>query len=239
MVPLRYAANRTVTVAQWDGGQYHANAVWRSTGGNFVDHLLAYEPRWHFVYHQGGDLYQFEDAFVAGDGIRVMKPAGLTAPQITSTASTTAAIDTPYAYDDVDGLPEATGDAPLWWSLADGPAAARADPATGEIIWTPTSSGSFDFTLLVENDVGSAEQSFTVHVQDPNADAGVPPDAGPGPDAPSADADADNGGEIVDDGCSCRLDARRGSDPRSTLLLLLVVACALRASRKPRGRPYS
>jgi len=229
MVPLRFAANRAVTVAQWDGAEYRANAVWRATGGVFEDRLLAYEPRWHSIYHQGGDLFQFEDAFVAGDGVRVVKPVGLSLPEITSTASTAAVVGRPYAYDDADGLPDATGDAPLWWSLVGGPPVARADPATGQITWTPSSGGPVTLTLRLENDLGAAEQTFTVQVDDPSAaDAGVTPDAGAGQDAPSADA---TGGSISE-GCDCSVQASSREQAAGTLCVVLVVGLALRRRRR-------
>jgi len=233
MVPLRIASNRTVTVAQWDGAQYHANAVWRATGGSFVDRVLAYEPRWHFVYSGGGDLYEFEDAFVAGDGVRVMKPAGLSAPSITSAPDTAAAIGTPYAYDSADGRPDATGDAPLWWSLSSGPAAARADPATGAIDWTPTAGGPVELTLRVENDVGADEQTFTVVVAGADVDAGLVPDAGPEPDA-SSDAGSGNdagSGRLTGDGCDCSLESRGRGPGFGWLLFVLAV---LRGTRRRR-----
>ena len=70
----------------------------------------------------------------------------------------------------------------------------------GEITWTPTSNGPFDLTLRVENDVGAAEQTFTVHVEDPSADAGVADDAGVGPNSSGADAGPDDSDP---DDCSC------------------------------------
>ncbi len=235
MVPLRFAANRAVTVAQWDGSQYHANAVWRATGGSFVDRLLAYEPRWHFVYHDGGDLFELEDEFVSGDGVRVMKPVGLNAPAITSTPDQSASPGVPYAYDSDDGLPEATGDAPLWWSLASGPAAARVDPATGAIEWTPAATGSIELSLRVENDVGADEQTFTVEVQGPAADAGATADAASGPDA-----GIDAGGSIDSgDGCDCTVEPGRDAPPSGWLVVAFGVFFFLRVGSRRTGRRKS
>jgi hypothetical protein len=216
LVPLSIATHRTVTVSQYDGEAYHANAVWLSTGGSFVDRLLAYEPRWHYEYWNGGDLYQFEDAFVPGEGVRVEHPVGRTAPVITSTARTTAEIGSPYSYDD-DGLPAATGDEPLWWSVTSGPAEARLDPAIGELSWVPDEAGSVTIVLRVANDLGFAEQSFTVEVVDPNA-----PDGGTSGDA----GEAGDGGSSADNivgGCGCSAGTRsdRGAIMGGGFLLLL------------------
>jgi len=231
MVPLRIASNRTVTVAQWDGAQYHANAVWRSTGGAFRDRLLAYEPRWHHVYSEGADLYEFEDAFAAGDGVRVAKALDRQGPTITSTPATTGQLGVAYRYDS-DGLPEATGDSPVWWSITDGPAGARADPATGAIEWTPATAGSHAFILRVDNDVSSAAQSFTVQIQGaaPDAGASTAPDAGA-----AAATDAGNPASDGDAyGCGCAVGHR--DTPRVPWALPILGLAAFVVARRQRRR---
>ena len=228
MVPVELASQRLVTVAQYDGSQYHANAVWQSTAGAFAKRLLAYEPRYHSEYWNGGDLYQFEDAFVSGEGVQVMLPRGRTPPEITSSPRLAGAIGVAYSYD-ADGLPEATGEPPLWWSIESGPAAARADP-TGHIHWTPAAAGTFELVLRVDNDLGFARQTFDVEVVDP-----LRPDAGPtdGDASPSLDGGSGDGGGGFDNsagGCACSAGDRRGG--AGLIALGLVVAALLRGRRK-------
>ena len=77
----------------------------------------------------------------------------------------------------------------------------------------------------MENDVGAADQTFTVHVEGPSADAGVAPDAAVGPDAQHADAGPGDGGS---DGCACSAHPLGRNRAAGTLSLFLLVVLALR-----------
>ncbi|HEX6886176.1 MAG TPA: Ig domain-containing protein [Planctomycetota bacterium] len=87
------------------------------------------------------------------------------APEITSVAGTSAFLGSPYLYD-ADGRAEASGDAPLVWSLAGAPAGFTIQPGTGLVSWTPAALGSFPVTLRVTNAHGTATQSFSVAVSE-------------------------------------------------------------------------
>ena len=199
MVPLEVDVPRSTVVGQWDGAAYHRVATWRPTGGFALRHI-PYEPRWPHVYWSGGVLFEFEDAFVAGAGIRVGEPRVLTAPTITSAPPTVGEVGVPLDY-----TPTGAGDAPFWWSLAERPSGARVSFATGALSWVPPAPGGYAFTLRLENDVGSAVQSFSVDVpggSDDAVDAGDDGGLGEGwwdgSDAWGPEADAD--GEPLEDG---------------------------------------
>ena len=84
-----------------------------------------------------------------------------TAPTITSTPVTTALRGQPYAYSVV-----ASGSAPLAFSLVTGPAGMGVNSATGLVSWTPPTPGTFAVAVRVSNGVGSAEQPFTITVNE-------------------------------------------------------------------------
>lgn len=149
---------RTTTAAQWDGDAYHRGATWRASGGTVRRHI-PYDPQWPFVYDGRGVLFEFEDAFVAGEGIRVGEPAAVVPITIDSEADLAASIGVPWSY-----APVATGEGPRWWSLPEGPGDADIDPATGVITWTPGEAGSYAFTLRVDDEYGRDEQSFVVEL---------------------------------------------------------------------------
>ncbi|MCL4858164.1 MAG: fibronectin type III domain-containing protein [Caldilineaceae bacterium] len=83
------------------------------------------------------------------------------APTINSAPLTTALRGQPYAYSVV-----ASGSAPLAFALVKGPDGMSVDPTTGLLSWTPSDVGSFAVTVRVSNAVGSAEQAFSVVVND-------------------------------------------------------------------------
>lgn len=163
-VEITFDAERSTDVGQWDGAAYHRGATWRASAG-FVTRHAPYDPRWPFVYDGTGVLFQFADAFVAGEGIRVAEPRQLLAPAIESEPQLDAELGVPWSY-----APQGRGDAPHWWSLAAGPGAADIDPATGLIEWTPPTAGRYAFTLWLDNDVGRAEQSFVLAVAEAGLD---------------------------------------------------------------------
>ncbi len=233
IIPLQVDVPRQTVAAQWDGSAYHRAAEWQPTAG-FELRRLGYEPRWPYVYSQGGVLFEFEDAFVAGDGILVMEPAGGTAPTIVSSPPVTVELGSgPLVY-----AASGTGDTPVWWSLAAFPTGARVAHDTGTVTWTPTQAGTADFLLRLENDWGADEQGFTVQVSASGGPDAGSPDAGPSPldgsigdGSVSADASADGGGARPDaradgggeppdgagGGCGCHTTARL---PGGWLLLL-------------------
>ena len=186
IVPTTLDAPRAVEVQQYDGAAYHRVASFRATSA-LVDRFVPYEPRWPFPYWKNGVLFQFDDAFVAGDGVVVAKHPGLVAPQITTVPPRTVPIGVQMQYD-----PEGTGDGAWWWALPIAPPSASVDPATGVITWTPDATGSHDFELRLQTDVGEAVQAFVVVV-----DAGAVDDEG---GATSADATGPAGSDATTDG---------------------------------------
>jgi len=246
-VPVEHDAPRATDVGQWDGDAYHRVASWTASGGTVVKHV-PYDPAWPFVYADDGVLFQFEDDFVAGNGIVVHEPGVLVPPTIDSPAPTDAPLGQPFDY-----APIASGDEPRWWSLVDGPALARIDPATGVITWTADEPGTYAFHVRLDNEVGFAEQIFEVDA------AGEGTTDGPGPQGDSSGAADDAGttdGSVTDatagtgsddglggidpgargddGGCSCRAPAQ----PRGMLVPLLFLWAVWRRQAL-RGRALS
>lgn len=177
MIPLNVEMEQRITVGQWDGDQYHRLATWQpQTGRRFIP----YEPKWPFVYYDGGVLFQFADPKFTGEGVRVQESVGLLAPSITSSPPTIGWIGEPVSY-----AATGEGDAPFWWSLATFPTGARVDRGTGVVSFVPTAPGTYAFTLALDNDAGRAEQPFEVVVE--------PEDTG-GPDTGDSDTDVDDTG---------------------------------------------
>lgn len=222
MIPLTVDVPRTDTVQQWDGGVYHDVARWQATSGEVL-RRIPYEPRWPHVYWSDGVLFQFSDAFAAGDGIRVAEPTPLVAPSFTNTPSPLARVGEPWTWD-----AEATGDAPFWWSLERFPAGARVDNATGLVTWTPTSAGDHPFTVRVANDAGSADYLFTLVASGAEGDDTAPPETG---DPPDTGAPAKDGA----DGCGCAAPASGGaSGGGGSLAALAGLVVASYGSRRRR-----
>jgi hypothetical protein len=186
LVPVDHDAPRATVVAQWDGEAYHRVASWTASAAMVIKHV-PYDPAWPFVYADDGVLFEFEDAFVDGDGIVVHEPVELVPPTIESAAPTAAELDVAFDY-----VPTAAGDEPRWWSLMDGPALARIDPATGAIAWTPDAPGTYAFVVRLDNRVGTDEQAFEVEVAD-----GAGLDTGEG--ATTAPADGDETAQDLED----------------------------------------
>ena len=53
---------------------------------------------------------------------------------------------------------------PFWWSLTNFPTGARIDAEDGVLIWSPMEDGAFTFTVMLENNWGSTEQTFSYMV---------------------------------------------------------------------------
>jgi hypothetical protein len=84
------------------------------------------------------------------------------APSITSSPNPLAVVRTAYGYD-ADGRAEASGAAPIAWSLFRGPPGFSID-TSGQVAWVPESTGSFAISLQAANAHGVATQSFSVEV---------------------------------------------------------------------------
>jgi hypothetical protein len=80
-------------------------------------------------------------------------------PRVSSSPVTSASVGTPYRY-----TVQTTGYPRPSFSLQSAPAGMSIHPDTGEIQWTPGSSGSYNATVQVQNAHGSDMQSFTVNV---------------------------------------------------------------------------
>jgi hypothetical protein len=236
-VPLTVDAPRTTRAAQWDGEDMHRATTWRPTAG-FVRRSVPYEPRWPLVYAEGGVLFEFQDEFVAGEGILVEEPPVFTPPSITSQPPTDGEPGLEIVY-----APSGAGDPPFWWSLADGPVGVEVDPASGALAWTPEVAGDVAFSLVLDSDLGSARQDFVIHVEAPAVDtsgeassstgessgesAGEPATSGDAPTTgdtptsggPAGPGDATGGADSPDDaGCGCRT---AGPTPWAWLVLAL------------------
>src|SRR5690606_21524780 len=105
--------------------------------------------------------------------IVVQDEAGVVAPSILSVPERTVAAGQPYRYDD-DSRPAARGDRPLAWSLGKrvgnqlegAPDGMRVDPATGEVVWTPTAGqiGTVSVVLAASNAAGTDLQEWEIEI---------------------------------------------------------------------------
>ncbi len=159
VIPLQIDAPRATEAQQWDGTAYHTETRWQPTGGP-TTRFIPYEPRWPFDYDgNGGVLFQFADAFVQNDGVRVKESSGITLPAIESQPPATGVVGTPLGY-----TATGNGDEPSWWGLRELPIGARIDHASGAVDWTPPAAGDYLFTVVLQNNWGRDEQSFIVQV---------------------------------------------------------------------------
>ncbi|MCB0164434.1 MAG: putative Ig domain-containing protein [Anaerolineae bacterium] len=90
----------------------------------------------------------------------VITVAALSAPVITSTPVTQAAVGEAYNYD-VDAVGSPT---PTYDLAAPVPSGMTINPTTGVISWTPTASGPVNVTVTASNSEGTATQTFTINV---------------------------------------------------------------------------
>ncbi|UCG62924.1 MAG: putative Ig domain-containing protein [Candidatus Zixiibacteriota bacterium] len=81
------------------------------------------------------------------------------APSFTSTPITTGSVGVLYTYDaDASGYPAPT------YALTTYPSGMTIDPVTGEVEFTPGSSGDYDVVIEATNDYGTDYQSYTINV---------------------------------------------------------------------------
>lgn len=213
---MTYEAFRSVEVEEWDGSAYHGVLNLATTTAPETV-FVAYDPRWWFLYTSDGSLFQFNDAFVSGQGVTIYEPEDCEPPAIDSSPPRTEiAASTIYAY-----TPSATGAEPRLWFL-DGPPGATVGRDSGAVLWTADPlAGDFDFSLEVQNDCGSDLLAWTVTTLLPEEEPEVePPDTieplEPVPDA--ADASSDTSADVPQDdsdptpwspdqdgGCGCSL----------------------------------
>lgn len=208
LVPIRYRAARRTSVQQWDGERYHEVAKLAATGAAFATTYIPYDPALHFDYDDGV-LFQFDDAFVAGQGIEVGSIEIPAPPRIVSTAPTDAVIGEPSVY-----APEVESDGDVVWELeTELPIeAARIDPRTGELAFTLPGATAVTMTLRVRNDGGADEQLIQIAPRAALADAGAGVDGGTDETNDGGhDVDAATGArEPVGGSCSCRVGRSRG-----------------------------
>jgi len=227
------------SVEQWDGDAYHPNIRLASAANTDVG-WIPYDPAIYLAYSGASALYQFDDAFVAGQGIEVLEAADVLEPTIFTDAVPGATVGQPWSV-----TLSAGGDPPLLWSLVKAPIGMAIGLQSGELAWTPSSSDtpSVSITVKLRNDSGTVTRDYTVNVADPSSpDAASPdgsahdakPDGVPGADGsassdtglngsdaqPGADSapPAWNGNES-DEGCSCRAGAGASRAPFAWLVI--------------------
>jgi Leucine-rich repeat (LRR) protein len=168
--PIRYTADGgyyEVSSATTPGGPYTVKGVTanKSTGSFTVSGLLP-STTYYFVvrtYTPAANVQKSAlwSSYTAAVAATTQAETTQTAPTITSTPVTTALRGQPYAYSVV-----ASGSAPLAFLLVTGPAGMGVNSATGLVSWTPSTPGTFAVAVRVSNSVGSAEQPFTITVNE-------------------------------------------------------------------------
>ncbi len=89
--------------------------------------------------------------------VNVQEPAA--PPAITSSPPGNGKVGEAFVY-----AAQASGTAPLAWSVQAGPPAVTIDATSGLVTWTPVSAGTFGLAIVVSNSAGSDVQNFTVVV---------------------------------------------------------------------------
>ncbi len=102
--------------------------------------------------------------------------AGENAPTITSSASTSGSVNTPYAYN-VNATDPDAGDT-LTYSLQLAPAGMGIDPQSGLITWTPDSTGPADVDVIVTDSTGRTDRQIYLILVN-NGDDDQPPALAP------------------------------------------------------------
>ena len=156
---MTFQALRELTVQQWNDVVYTDVLNLANTSGGVETVVVPFDPRWFFLYTPDGALFQFADAFVAGQGIVVYNSDTCDPPEI-GTEPPEAELDEGAHF---ELIPAASGQEPMLWFL-DGPAGATVDRETGQVLWTAAFTGveGEDFILKVENDCGFDELTWTI-----------------------------------------------------------------------------
>ncbi len=228
IVPLDLQLGQPIRFQQWDGNDYHRIAEW--TAGN-KQRFAPYEPEWPYIYWSDGVLFQFHDDNYTGESIAVKEATGFEPPTLTSNPPLSGDIDTPLTY-----LVQAEGITPFWWSLFEFPTGARINHETGELLWKPSETGEYTFTIVVENDHGSAEQQFVyeVTVEDSPEDTGAsnPTDTGNIEYTNDTAESSDSDDSELDDSTVDEVDKRGCSHPtQHTSYLMILILLLVR--RRP------
>lgn len=162
------SAADTLTYAwQWGDGTPNTPASASATVNHVFPDNGSYAVRLTVTDDDGGSTTSTKTVVVAN-----------VAPQITSTAPTTATEGSLYSYTPVALDPGADT---TTWALLTKPAAATISPTTGAVAWTPTYAdalaGTASFTLTATDDDGAqATQSFVASVKWKDADNDNMPD---------------------------------------------------------------
>ncbi len=99
-------------------------------------------------------------AIAADHSIHATFKASQVAPQITSSPVLIGMIGSPYSYTvTASGLPSPT------FALTVKPLGMTIDVSSGLIQWLSTSGGDYDVTVTASNTVGTADQSYVLHVE--------------------------------------------------------------------------
>ena len=212
IAPLNMELEQQITMGQWDGENYHRIAEWQPMVGT---RFLPYEPEWSYIYWSDGVLFQFTDPAYTGEGISVQESPGVILPIITSEPP-----ESGFRTENMEYQLEATGDNPLWWSLADFPTGARIDAEDGLLTWTPTDVGEFTFTVVLDNDWGRSEQTFsyTVELEESEPSQEIEPSQEPESNNEDDEVELEDDGNGEEDfpkegsqGCGCSNSSNRES----------------------------
>jgi hypothetical protein len=111
------------------------------------------------IYYISVPITTFNIAFT---GLREVPPPPPTPPTITTTNIPSGIEKQAYT-----ALFEATGDAPITWSIISGalPTGITLDPTTGAISGIPTEPNTFTFTVQAENLGGTDSKPFTIIIE--------------------------------------------------------------------------
>jgi len=221
-VTINVLANDTLA----DAGRTIVSVTAPSQGGSAVifgtdpNEVIRYTPAANF-FGTETFTYTMTDSSAVQDSalVTVTVTAVNDAPQITSSAITTAQDTVPYSYQvTVSDPDDLNNGVQLAWSLPTAPVGMTVS-TTGLIQWTPPidTSGGFNVTVQVadggENGAAPATQSFTINVAVPDTDGDGMPDSfenlhGLDPnDAGDASEDADG------DGLTNLEEYQQGLDP--------------------------
>jgi hypothetical protein len=157
MAEARIAAGDKIIIVDMENG---AGIVYGQApgSGDMWDNLHPYETG----YAKMADVWLYGDSH-GSDGLEdflpVCAPSEPSAPTITSQPVTQARVSWPYSYD-----VEASGFPPPTYTLTTAPPTMAIDEVTGQITWTPVTTGAVDVTVEARNLVGTDQQSYSISV---------------------------------------------------------------------------